>query len=406
MARSNARLLHSRFVYEGEKVLSDIRFDASELIQLAREKTQLDDFGALPLGEGLDVLLETYDRNIKDPEGRAKCHARVLTLLMTRLRCEASFKAIPEIGEQLITAPLFVTGLPRSGTSALINLLNASPENRALLQWELHFPDIWPGSEPLQEDPRYKPLADALAAHQDEAFRKMHFVDADTPEECVLLHALAFTGVQLGFEIMLEPYASWIRTQDLRPMYAYQKRLMQMLNWRQPGQQWVLKAPAHMWGIDAIVDVFPDARFVWCHRSPEPVTASINSMNQQVMAMYAGDCQHIDPAVMGHAVMDWYAESLESGLSQRAQLPESLFVDCSQRECAEQPMALVNRIHDAFGMPFSDTSKDALQAHIDANPKGKHGRHEYDLSQFGLTDAAVRERFAFYLNDSRWPLSD
>ena len=89
--------------------------------------------------------------------------------------------------------------------------------------------------------------------------------------ECVLLHAFAFTGVQLGFEIMLEPYRSWLLEQDLEPMYAYQKKQMQMLNWRNPGTQWMLKAPAHMWGIDAILKVFPDARFIWCHRDPQKV---------------------------------------------------------------------------------------------------------------------------------------
>lgn len=385
--------------------MSANEFDADSLIEKARQSTGLEDFGSLPYREGLEVLLQTYNDNVRDPDGRKRCAGRVINLLATRLRCEESFKQIPQIAEQEIAAPIFVTGLPRSGTSALINLLEAAPENRALLQWEIQFPDVWPGTQPGQEDPRYQPLADALAASQDEAWRKIHYVDADTPEECVMLHALAFTGVQLGFEIMLEPYASWIRKQDLVPMYRYQKQLMKMLNWRSPGQQWVLKAPAHMWGLDAILEVFPGARFVWCHRRPEPVTASINSMNQQVMAMYAGDCSHIDPQQMGRTVMEWYAESLELGLSRRAQLPAELFVDCSQQQTAEQPMELLEHIYQGLGMELCDESRTALQAHIDAHPKGKHGKHQYDLSAYGLSDEAVRERFAFYLDDGRWPLS-
>ena len=91
----------------------------------------------------------------------------------------------------------------------------AAPENRGLLQWEIQFPDPWPGNKPGEEDPRYKPLVDALTSSRNAAFQKIHYVDADTPEECVMLHAFAFTGVQLGFEIMPEPYRSWLQVQDL-----------------------------------------------------------------------------------------------------------------------------------------------------------------------------------------------
>jgi hypothetical protein len=383
-----------------------VTFDAEELIAEAKGQTGFDDFGNPPFREGLEVLLETYDRNVRDPDGRKRCRDRVVMQLATRLKCENAFKTIPEIAEQEIKAPIFVTGLPRSGTSALLNLLVAAPDNRGLLQWEVQFPDPWPDSKPGQEDPRYPYLVKALEETRNSEFAKIHYIDADTPEECVLLHAYAFGGVQLGFEIMLEPYRSWLLQQDLEPLYAYQKRQMQTLNWRNPGNQWMLKAPAHMWGIDAILKVFPDARFIWCHRDPVAVTPSINSMNKVVMGMYAGDYSHLDAGDIGRAVMEWYALSLEQGLSQRARLPEELFVDCSQREFVDQPMAVVDKVYRAFDLPLSEESRTAMQAHIDANPKGKHGKHEYDLSEYGLTRELIEERFAFYISDGRWPISD
>ncbi len=386
--------------------MSAVAFNAAELIAEAQEQTGFQDFGELPIAEGLDMLLQTYDRNIADEEGRARCRQRVVTQLATRLKCENALRTIPEIAEQTITAPIFVTGLPRSGTSALLNLLVAAPENRGLLQWEVQFPDPWPDSKPGEKDPRYDFLAKALEDSRDSEFAKIHFVDADTPEECVLLHAYAFTGVQLGFEIMLEPYRSWILAQDLTPMYAYQKRQMQMLNWRNPGQQWMLKAPAHMWGIDVIRKVFPDARFVWCHRDPQKVVPSINSMNKVVMGMYAGDLSHFDMHEIGRSVMEWYALSLERGLAARAALPEELFVDCSQAQFVADPMGVVDSVYEAFDLSFSAGSRDVLQAHIDNNPKGKHGKHEYDLAEYGLTKELIDERFTFYTSDNRWPISD
>jgi hypothetical protein len=383
-----------------------VSFIADELIAEAKGQTGFDDFGEPPYREGLEVLLETYDRNVRDPEGRKRCRDRVVMQLATRLKCENAFKTIPEIADQEVKAPIFVTGLPRSGTSALLNLLVAAPDNRGLLQWEVQFPDPWPDSKPGQEDPRYPYLVKALEQTRNSEFAKIHYIDADTPEECVLLHAYAFHGVQLGFEIMLEPYRSWLLQQDLEPLYAYQKRQMQMLNWRNPGTQWMLKAPAHMWGIDAILKVFPDARFIWCHRDPVAVVPSINSMNKVVMGMYAGDYSHLDSGDIGRAVMEWYAMSLEQGLAQRATLPQELFVDCSQREFVDQPMAVVEKVYDAFALPLSDESRGAMQAHIDANPKGKHGKHEYDLAEFGLTRDLIETRFDFYISDGRWPISD
>ncbi len=382
-----------------------VTFDADTVIAEAIEQTGFDDFGEMPYRAGLEALLTTYDRHIRDPSGRQRCRERVVYQLATRLKCENALRTIPEVAEQEITAPLFVTGLPRSGTSALLNLLATAPENRAILQWEVQFPDPWPGSKPGEEDPRYRYLAEALENSRDSEFAKIHFVDADTPEECVLLHSYALHGVQLGFEIQLEPYRSWLLGQDLEPLYRFQKKLLQLLNWRNPGRQWMLKAPAHMWGIDAIMQVFPDARFVWCHRDPLKVVPSINSMNEVVLGMYAGDWSHLDRHAMGRNVMEWYARSLEQGLASRARLPEELFVDCSQQEFVERPLELVQRVYDAFDLALSEDSRSILQAHIEANPKGKHGKHDYRLEDYGLTRDMIADRFDFYTSDPRWPIS-
>ena len=383
-----------------------VTFVAAELIKEAQQQTGFDEFGEPSIHEGLEVLLETYDRNVLDPDGRKRCRERVVMQLATRLKCENAFRTISEIDQQDIVAPIFVTGLPRSGTSALLNLLVAAPENRGVLQWECQFPDPWPDTKPGEEDFRYPYLVKALDDTRNSDFSKIHYVDADTPEECVLLHAYAFNGVQLGFEIMLEPYRSWLLAQNLVPLYRYQKRQMQMLNWRNPGEQWMLKAPAHMWAVDAILDVFPDARFIWCHREPVAVTASINSMNRAVMGMYAGNHDHMNKNAIGHSVMEWYAMSLEKGLSERERHDPSLFVDTSQSEFVSHPMGVVEKVYSAFEMELTQEARVAMQAHIDNNPKGKHGKHEYDVAEYGLTREIIEQRFAFYTSDDRWPVSD
>ncbi|AMO55945.1 hypothetical protein GZ77_07430 [Endozoicomonas montiporae] len=223
-----------------------VTLNADDVIARAIKNTGFKDFGTEPFREGLDALVKTYDNLIKDPAGRKECRNRVIRLLETRLRWEQSYRQIPDIGKQDIKAPVFVTGLPRSGTSALLNLLAAAPENRAPLQWEIQFPYVFPSSQPGDEDPRYPFLVQALASEEFKDFQKIHYIDADTPEECVMLHAFAFDGAQLGFEGLFEPYGSWFKSRNLESLYRHEKKQLQMLNWRNPGKQWLLKAPSHM----------------------------------------------------------------------------------------------------------------------------------------------------------------
>jgi hypothetical protein len=129
-------------------------------------------------------------------------------------------------------------------------------------------------------------------------------------------------------------------------------------------------------------------------------------MNQMVLGMYMGDYSHIDTPQMGRSVMEWYARSLEEGLAARDKLPPALFLDCSQQEFAQRPMELVERLCREFNLPLSQEGRAAMQAHVDANPKGKHGRHEYDLATYGLTRELIDQRFSFYTDDGRWPISE
>lgn len=289
---------------------------------------------------------------------------------------------------------MVLTGLPRSGTSALFNLLASDPSARALLLWETQFPDPLEDAEIGAPDPR-RAAIDAHYARSRERnpeFTKIHFSSADTPEECVLLHAYAMDGVHLGTEVMIEPYASWYRDHDLHAMYDYYKSLLQMLDWQRPGERWLLKAPAHMWGIDALIDTFSDVSIVWSHRNPLACTASICSMTHVLMD---GKIE-FERSALGPVVMDFYATSLERGLAARDRCDPAHFIDVTHDEFVERPMAVAERIYDHFELSLDAPARSALEAHTSANPKGRHGAHEYSLDDWGLTKEQVRSRFAAY----------
>ncbi len=373
---------------------SSVTFDIEEILAEARAASGLDDPGPADFREGLAALAATYDTGGFNARGRKRNRRRLVDLLATRMRVQQAWNEHPEILERPVRQPMVLTGLPRSGTSALFNLLACDPAARPLLLWESMFPDPMPGLEAGQSDPR----RDAIEAHFAKAreenpdFTKMHYTSADTPEECVLIHAIAFSGVQMGIEIMAEPYGTWYRKQDLAPMYAYYKQLLQLLDWQRPGERWLLKAPAHMWGIDPLIATFPDVSVVWSHRNPLLCTASICSMTWTMM----NPVTDIAKEALGPVVMNFYADSLDRGLATRAKHDPKRFVDVNHDDFVEDSLGVVGGIYDHFEMPVPDAASAAFAAHVAANPKGKHGEHEYALEEYGLDPDQVRERFAPY----------
>ncbi len=374
--------------------MAEAEFDAEQLLEEARARTSLEDFGPEPFREGLRVLCETYARHPFDERARRRNRQRLLHLLATRLRVQEALRTHPEIRERPIREPMFLTGLPRSGTSALFNLLARDPAARPLLLWETQCPEPVEGLDPGEPDPRYLYAKEREERRRREnpEFSKIHFASADTPEECVLLHAYAMNGVQLGVEVVLEPYASWFREQDLGPMYAYERQLLQMLDWQRPGERWLLKAPAHMWGIDRLLRSFPGASIVWSHRDPLPSTASICSMTHALMRGL-----DMDRLELGPALLDFYATSLERGLAARDRSDPARFVDVHHDEFVAEPLGVVERIYAGFGLPLPPEARSAMAAHAASNPKDKHGRHDYSLEEYGLGGEQVRERFAPYI---------
>ncbi len=382
--------------------MSDPHFHVERLLADARQATGLDDFGPSGFRPALDHLCRTYDENPLSPAGRKRSHRRVMQLLTTRLKVRKALVAHPEVRKRRIEKPMVLTGLPRSGTSALFNLLAADPAARPLRLWEAQFPDPMEGLEPGQDDPR-RAAVDAWLARGREKnpeFAAIHFTSADNPEECVLLQAITLGGVHEGVEVMLEPYASWYRQQDLGPMYREYADMLRLLDWQRPGERWTLKAPAHMWAIDRLIEVFPDVSIVWSHRDPRSCVASICSMTAALAAML----MEPDPKALGPVVMDFYATSLERGLAARDAADPSRFVDVTHDDFVADGLGVAARIHDHFDIETSAEARADLEAHVEANPQGKHGRHEYALADYGLTEAQVLERFAPYIERFAIPI--
>ena len=325
--------------------MADPLFDVEPLLAEAQTATGLENFGDDHFREGLRVLLETYDRNVPDQECRNTCREAVLGRLTTRLKMQAALDRYPEILNEELKTPMIVTGLPRTGTSALVNLLASDPATKALLLWEIHCPEPLEGLQPGEPDPRHVGMVEYMEANRNPEFDKIHYAHPDLPEECVMMHAYSFDGVQTGWEIMLEPYSSWFQQHDLTALYREYRDYLKLLQWQRPGERWLLKAPAHMWALPEIVELFPDVSVVWGHRDVVGVTSSICSMTHMIMGLYrhGGDMEKSDATALGPTVMEWYARSLERGMADREKLSAERFTDYTHDAFVADSMATPSR---------------------------------------------------------------
>jgi hypothetical protein len=373
--------------------LSTASFDEAELLAEARAEAGLADFGS-GHRDGLRMLIRTYQENPFHDHGRARNRRQLVRLLVTRLRVIDAWRSHPEIRARELRQPWFLTGLPRSGTSALFNLLAADPSARALRNWEARIPEPLADLAAGAPDPRRAALAASYerGRAQHPEFAAIHYTSVDTPEECVLLQGSSFASVHTGVEVMLEPYGSWYRAQPLAGLYAYYADLLRLLDWQRPGERWLLKSPAHLWGIRELFAVFPDARIVWSHRDPIVCIASICSMTHLLMRAWMA----VDARELGPRVLDFYATSLERGLAARDACDPARFVDVHHDEIAGDPIAVAERIYARFGRPLDRETREAILRYARAHPKGEHGVHAYRLEDYGLTPAVVEQRFASY----------
>jgi len=377
--------------------MSEMEFKEEAVLEAARQATGLSDFGDDRFREGLRVLLETYDKTAGFNEKGVRRHwRRVVSLLSARLRIEAALARHPEIRERRIERPVYLTGLPRTGTSALFNLLGMDPASRPLLLWEAIFPDPPEGLAPGEPDPR----VEALRAHyaqgraQNPEFTKIHFTDADKPEECVLLLAHAFCDVQMGIEVLMEPYASWFEKQDLHHAYAYYRDLLKMIDWQRPGDRWLLKSPAHVWALDILIEMFPDVCLIMTHRNPIEVVSSYCSMMDALMISR----ERFDRRELGPVTLEHLAKGLERALAVRDASDPMRFIDVDFDAFVDDSMDEVRRIYDHFALDLPPEAEATMQTYVDENPRGKHGAHEHDLAKYGLGADDIKDRLATYID--------
>jgi hypothetical protein len=375
-----------------------ITLDEAALIEKVRTKTDLDDFGdesfRLPLG----VLLQSFERDADlNLAGRICVQSEMLRMLGNRLRMVEDCKRHPEIGDEQIRRPLFITGLPRSGTTFLHAVLAQDPRCRAPQVWEVMYPSPPPETSSYASDPRIMRMErqlrwlDVLMPE----FGRFHLIDARYPQECIAITDHAFMSYVFESMYQVSSYRMWHDRQDKRPAYEFHRRFLQHLQWRCPGTHWVLKSPSHLMALEALLSVYPDADIVVTHRDPLKVLPSCSSFAQVLRRPFTN---HLDAEALRSDVNLRWEESIRLLMRLRAggQGARNHFHDVMYPDLMGDPMAVVRDIYRRLERELTADAASAMQHFVKANPKNKNGEHRYSLEQFGFDEKTERGRFQFY----------
>ena len=370
---------------------------AEELIAEAQRATGLEDFGGDSFREGLEILLGDINRDAgRPPEFVARNRGAVLKALSDRLQVIQAHAARPEICELAVERPVFVLGIPRTGTTLLSNLLAADPGRRPLLTWEIAHPVPAPTTATLYSDPRALAMLEAgreMLARNPGA-GKYYRNAATYPNEDVFVLAHEFKTLMWESYGRLPNYRDWIFQADMTSGYAYHKKFLQLHQADAPGV-WSLKMPSHSLHILDLLKVYPDARLVWTHRDPFTAAASLCSLARLAHSTFAG---RVDMAWIAESCPWQAAQHANRAMDARDALAEDRLIDVHYADLLRDPLAAMRRLYGALGDEFTPEAEAGMSAWIADNPQGKFGRHEYQLAEFGLSKAALEPLFERYLS--------
>jgi hypothetical protein len=367
------------------------------LLEEAASRSGLSDWGDLGFTSTLELLLGSCRvTGALNAVGETVLHKVVVRHLRNRLYLQAFVSAQPGRARSAVEAPLVITGLPRTGTTLLHNLLALDPAHRVLRFWEaLH---------PVPPDPSRGTSEEGLVAAAEAwlerlysltpRFRAIHGATARGPEECDALLQNSFASQHFDDMFRAESYSAWLNSSPLGDEYAYYARQLAVLTRPEDaGRRWVLKSPSHLGYLATLRSVLPGTVVVHCHRDPCQAVASYASL---VLAVREPNSDDVSPAEVGRHALRRSAVAMDRALAARDAAGGEGFVDVAYADLVADPLATVRDLYRRIGAALDDRTTEAMGTWMAENPRHRHGTHRYTLEQFGLTPADVLDRLAAY----------
>jgi hypothetical protein len=350
------------------------------------------DFGPGDFRQGLGVLLDSLQRDGHlHPDAVAGVLDDFRRRLVNRLEVEAWYERHAEVESVSIKGPVDINGLPRTGTTALADMLSLDPQFRCLRGWEQTRPVPPPVFEDEADDERRRLFVEMHEGRSAEQ-RAMHIFEVDATMEDTEILGMAFHGQQMMLPV--PSYRTWWREADLGQTYAYHRRVVKLLGSQRPPDLWLFKAPHHKFHLEALASAYPDVRFVMTHRDPGKVVPSYASLVLSITPPAEGER---DLAAFGQEVCDHLRIGMEHAIEQRARMGEDRFLDVHHRELVDDPNGSIRQIYTWLDLELSPDVEKSIAEWQDAHRMGAGGTHRYTPEQFGLTAKQIRSDYDFYI---------
>lgn len=362
------------------------------LAEAEAEAGGLTDFGPGDFREGLRVLLESLEQDGDlHPGTDAAVVGDLRRRLVNRLQVEAWYREHPDVADVPIRGPVDINGLPRTGTTALADMLSLDPQFRCLRGWEQTQPVPPPVRGKEEDDPRRTAFV-AVQDARSEKERVMHIVEIDATMEDTEVLGMAFHGQQMTLPV--PGYRAWWRRSDCTDTFRYHRRVVQLLGSHCPPDLWLFKAPHHKFHLGAFSAAYPEARFVMTHRDPAKVVPSYASLVSTILPAPAGER---DVPALGREISEHLREGMEHAIEQRARIGEDRFLDVHHRELVADPQGTIRRIYAWLDLELTPEAERTIFDWQERNRVGAQGTHRYTAEQYGLTVDRIRSDYDFYI---------
>jgi hypothetical protein len=377
------------------------RLREDRLLELARTQAGVDDFGDGDFRSGLGRFLAAARDGVPlSARGVDIIEATVVRFLVNRLRLAADVKRHPEILEERLSAPVIIMGLPRTGTTKLHRMMAVDERFKALRAWQILNPAPFPGGPDESGRDTRIAAAEQVDAMVDALLPQLmagHAVRAnEVDEESVTLMEMNFDYLLLAMRLQAPGFEAWTQSRPVLPNYRFLHLCLQYLQWqmRNDSRPYVLKSPLHMSSLDALLEVFPGAAFVHCHRDPVDACASFMRLAELGRGL-CYDQQDLD--ALGSWVISVLADQVAANMRQRDALGARLeIVDVAFRDIAKEPFAAMEPIYAARGMTLPRHIREAMLKWESSHPPNRFGKFEYRLSDYGKTRQDVDHAFQEY----------
>ena len=380
------------------KFLKDLHY--TDLMSEVAKMTKLENFGNPLHIKGLGELANSINKEaLLNQVGIEAQKKRIIGILINRLRFENDLLKFPEIQEEEIGNPIFIVGLPRTGSTMIHRLLSTDINHTSMLWWEGRNPSRLENEERGKSFKRIEigkeEVELLLKASPD--LLKIHPMDAMAPDEEILLLEHSFFSTVPESFMYLPSYSRWIESQDHTTAYEYLKSFLQYLQWQNPSRsdkRWILKTPHHMGYVDVILKVFPGAKIIQTHRNPLDTIPSYCSM---VTTLAEPLTDNLDLSLLSNHWEKKLARVMEHCMEVSRFNPKK-FIDINYIHLIKSPLHELEKIYEFIDKPFASTTKDGMQKWLIQNKQHKHGQHNYSSANYGLRDEIITKDFSKYID--------